>query len=112
LSGQSGTSRILAEAEVARRRYYRYYAGGVPTRSRSPRGRGLNTQAAAIVDAATGADQDPQPTGKDPAAVALGRRGGAKGGPAKAAKLSPERRQAIARTAASKRWAARGRQDA
>ena len=34
---------------------------------------------------------------KNPAAVALGRRGGLKGGPARAAKLSPEERKAIAR---------------
>src|SRR5262245_51429158 len=35
---------------------------------------------------------DPTPTGKNPAAVALGRLGGKKGGPARAAKLSKRRR--------------------
>jgi len=42
--------------------------------------------------------------GKNPAAVALGRLGGLKGGPARAEKLSPERRFEIARKAARARW--------
>jgi hypothetical protein len=42
--------------------------------------------------------------GKDPAAVSLGRRGGLKGGKARAAKLSAERRKDIARHAALVRW--------
>jgi hypothetical protein len=42
---------------------------------------------------------------KDPAAVELGRKGGLKGGKARAAKLSPEERSAIARKAAQARWA-------
>lgn len=37
-------------------------------------------------------------------AAALGRRGGKKGGPARAAALSPERRRQIARAAANARW--------
>jgi hypothetical protein len=41
---------------------------------------------------------------KDPHAVALGRRGGMKGGPARAAALSPQRRREIARRAALARW--------
>ena len=41
---------------------------------------------------------------KNPAAVALGRLGGAKGGKARAAKLSPAKRKAIAKKAAAKRW--------
>lgn len=40
---------------------------------------------------------------KNPAAVALGRRGGLKGGPARAAKLSPEERAAIATKASHSR---------
>jgi len=40
----------------------------------------------------------------DPIAAELGRRGGLKGGPARAAKLSPSRRRAIARAAARARW--------
>ncbi|PWU23848.1 hypothetical protein C5B42_01655 [Candidatus Cerribacteria bacterium 'Amazon FNV 2010 28 9'] len=41
---------------------------------------------------------------KNPAAVALGRLGGLKGGKARAAKLSAEKRRAIAKKAAQKRW--------
>ena len=41
---------------------------------------------------------------KDPAAVALGRRGGLKGGRARAMALSGEQRSAIARKAAHARW--------
>jgi len=41
---------------------------------------------------------------KDPLAVELGRRGGLKGGPARAKKLSSERRKEIAKKAAKARW--------
>jgi len=41
---------------------------------------------------------------KNPAAVALGRRGGKKGGPARAAKLTPEQRSESARKAVQARW--------
>jgi hypothetical protein len=41
---------------------------------------------------------------KNPHAVALGRLGGAKGGPARAAILTKERRIEIARNAALARW--------
>jgi len=41
---------------------------------------------------------------KNPAAVALGRLGGLKGGKARAEKLSAARRKAIAKKAAQKRW--------
>jgi hypothetical protein len=42
--------------------------------------------------------------GKDPAAVSHGRRGGLKGGPARAEKLSKKRRAEIAQKAAQTRW--------
>ena len=42
---------------------------------------------------------------KNPAAVALGKLGGMKGGKARAAELSPERRKEIAQKAAKARWA-------
>ena len=42
---------------------------------------------------------------KNPAAVALGRRGGKKGGPARAAKLTAEQRSESARKAVQARWA-------
>jgi hypothetical protein len=41
---------------------------------------------------------------KNPAAVALGRLGGLKGGKARAEKLSPRKRAAIAKKAADARW--------
>ena len=46
---------------------------------------------------------DPK-AGKNPAAVALGKLGGAKGGKARAEKLSPAKRKAIAKKAAEARW--------
>ena len=41
---------------------------------------------------------------KNPHAVALGRKGGKKGGTARAAKMSPEERSESARKAAKARW--------
>ena len=48
--------------------------------------------------------RDDQPREKNPAAVAMGKLGGPKGGKARAEKLSPERRKEIARKAAEARW--------
>jgi hypothetical protein len=66
-----------------------------------------NQLAKLIVDMATGeAAPEPAPKGpeKNPAAVALGKLGGAKGGKARAEKLSPEERSQIAKRAAAARW--------
>lgn len=49
-------------------------------------------------------DEAPADEGKNPAAVALGRLGGKKGGKARAAKLTKEQRSEIARKAAQARW--------
>lgn len=69
------------------------------------RPRDTNQLAKFIVDIATGEQADqPVDDGKNPAAVALGRLGGQKGGKARAAKLTPEQRKAIAEKAAAKRW--------
>lgn len=58
-----------------------------------------------VVGLATGATEQPKTQeGKDPAAVALGRKGGLKGGKARAKALSPSRRAEIARAGASARW--------
>lgn len=72
----------------------------------------LNELAKSIVDRATGEkpkdtpeEEKTEDTGKDPAAVSLGRRGGLKGGPARAAKLTAEQRCESAKKAASARWA-------
>jgi hypothetical protein len=48
---------------------------------------------------------------KNPAAVELGRRGGLKGGKARAAKMTPEERSESARKAAKARWAKKRRQE-
>jgi len=45
-----------------------------------------------------------QATAANPHASALGRLGGLKGGPARAAALTPDQRRDIARRAARKRW--------
>lgn len=74
--------------------------------SRKKKPTDLNQLAAAIVNEAT--DEDacvPEDEGKDPAAVSLGRRGGLKGGKARADALTPERRREIARAAVAARWA-------
>lgn len=66
----------------------------------------INQRAKSIVDIATGETEDPvkTPTGKNPAAVELGRLGGIVGGKARAKKLTPEQRSAIAKKAAAARW--------
>jgi len=63
----------------------------------------INQLAAKIVEMAT-SEQPPEDDGKDPAAVALGRKGGLKGGHARAAKMTPEERKESARKAATARW--------
>lgn len=63
--------------------------------------------AASIVAQATGDSQitvSSDPDGKNPAAVALGRLGGLKGGKARAKSLSKKQRKAIAKRAANARW--------
>ena len=76
----------------------------MPDRSRK-RPRDPNQLGKLIVDIATGEAEDaPKGDGKDPAAVALGRKGGLKGGKARAAKMTPEERSQAARNAAKARW--------
>jgi hypothetical protein len=82
-----------------------------PQTSRKKRPRDFAQRAKMIVDIAAGEIEDREPTpeeqGKDPAAVSLGRRGGLKGGKARAKTLSAERKTAIARKAAKARWGRR-----
>jgi len=73
------------------------YSTHMPKRSSTD----VNQLAKLIVDSATETEETPQ---KNPAAVALGRLGGLKGGKARAERLSPRKRQAIARKAARARW--------
>jgi hypothetical protein len=66
-----------------------------------------NSLAAKIVAMSTGqpdATEPVAPDGKNPAAVALGRLGGLKGGKARAEKLSKRKRSEIAKIAAAARW--------
>jgi hypothetical protein len=75
----------------------------------------ISQLARAIVEEATGESltdyahsQEPSkesPRKKNPAAVALGKLGGKKGGPARAKTLTAERRKEIAQKAALARWA-------
>jgi hypothetical protein len=70
----------------------------------------FTTVARRVVEQAIGEQLDGSPLpdknkGKNPAAVALGKLGGAKGGRKRAEVLSPSKRKAIARKAAAARWA-------
>ena len=79
--------------------------------SRSSKDHDFMTVARRVVEQAIGERLDGTPladphAGKNPAAVALGKLGGPKGGRARAEALSPARRKAIARKAAKARWGA------
>ncbi len=78
------------------------------SRSRKKRPADVNALAASIVndaiaDEPEAGESEPEPE-KNAAAVELGRRGGLKGGRARAEKLTPEERSGIARRAARARW--------
>jgi hypothetical protein len=62
-----------------------------------------NRRAFQIVQEAIGEAPD-EDEGKNPAAVALGRLGGLKGGKSRAEKMTPEERSEAARKAAQARW--------
>ena len=103
----------------------------MPTRSSKPRDHDFATVARRVVEKAIGEKLDGTPmsstslvigkvtpeqrradavaeeTGKNPAAVALGKLGGAKGGKARAQALTPKRRSIIAKKAAEARWKAK-----
>jgi hypothetical protein len=65
----------------------------------------INIIASRIVAKATEESKGDKPVReKNPAAVALGRLGGLKGGKARAASLSPKKRKEIAQKAAKTRW--------
>ena len=89
------------------------------SRKQSKRPRDLNQRAASTVARAIGEQPDtepesvevsePTPEERHNAAVALGRLGGKKGGPARAKKLTAEQRSESARKAAQARWKNRGK---
>lgn len=74
----------------------------MPKRSRKPPA-DPNKAAHSILAQIIGGDDG---SGKDPLAVALGRRGGLKGGPARTKALTPAQRKASAKRAAEARWQA------
>jgi hypothetical protein len=79
----------------------------MPDRS-GKRPRDPNELGKQLVDEATGTTEPvDRDGGKDPAAVALGRKGGLKGGKARAAKMTAEERSESARRAAESRWGKR-----
>jgi hypothetical protein len=80
----------------------------MPSRAskRPKRPRDANQLAWQIVQEATGqAPPEPEePDTRNPAAVALSKLGASKGGKARAERLTPAKRKAIARKAAAARW--------
>ena len=76
----------------------------MPNRSSKRRETDPNRRGFLTMLKATGQIPHEEPPVKNPAAVALGRLGGLKGGKARAAKLSPIKRKTIARKAARARW--------
>lgn len=76
---------------------------GMATKPKRPRD--TNQLARLITQIATGEVDDVKTDdGKNPAAVALGRKGGLKGGKARAESLTAKERSAIAKKAAAARW--------
>ena len=77
--------------------------------TRSSKDHDFTTVAKRVVEQAIGEQWDGSPlpdknAGKNPAAVTLGKLGGAKGGKARAEKLSAKKRSEIAAKAAKARW--------
>ena len=82
-----------------------WYPGVMPTRaSKKNRPRDTNQLAKAIVDIATGQEEDDLSKDKRHPEKRKGRAGGKKGGKARALSLSEEQRSEIARIAANARW--------
>src|SRR5438045_2066021 len=82
------------------------YSQDMPKRSRKPRLPDPAEMAHGILQAITGELPPDPPTddGKNPAAVALGRKGGLVGGKARAAKMTKAERTTAAKKAAAARW--------
>jgi hypothetical protein len=74
----------------------------MPKRSRKPKLPDPNVTAFSIIQAIAG-EASPD-HGKDPAAVALGRKGGLKGGPARAKKLGKKKLSELGKKMAAARW--------
>lgn len=111
LHGRSSTSRLILGCQDA---IFTCMTDQAPPK-KPKRPRDANELAKRIVDEATGQTNDDVPTQadhvKDPAAVSLGRRGGLKGGRARAERLDASQKSSIARLAAQARWGKRGGDD-
>lgn len=70
-----------------------------PKRPRDP-----NQLGKSIIDIATGDAEPETPDRRDPAAVERGRKGGLKGGKARAASMTPAERKVAAQKAIQSRW--------
>ncbi len=79
-------------------------------RRRPQRPRDPNQLGKLIVDLSVGELTEVAPTADNPA-TEFARKGGLKGGKARAAVLTPQRKRAIARIAAQARWGKRGGHD-
>lgn len=75
----------------------------MPKRSRKAP-KDINLLAAHVVEVTAGPEPPSKSKKKNPAAVALGRLGGLKGGKARAKKLTSEKKKDIAKKAAKARW--------
>lgn len=85
------------------------YSWSMPNRSSKKKSdpKDVNELAFSIVDDLTSerpAEEEPAEPEKDPAAVALGRKGGLKGGNARAAKLTKKKLSEIGKKGAAARW--------
>jgi len=82
----------------------------MPNRPRRPRD--PNELAFQVFQEAIGERPREDPSaGKNPSAIALGKLGGAKGGRARAAKMTPQQRSASARLAAMARWRGKAKKE-
>jgi predicted RNase H-like HicB family nuclease len=98
--------RWIAEEALAGWLETRIAGGEVPPRPTAKHDpRGLAVPVEAILSTRLRRLWDGAASGKDMAAAELGRRGGLKGGKARAASLSKKKRAAIAKKAAKARWA-------
>ena len=77
----------------------------MPTRASKRPPKDANELAKYILDVSTGEAEKIEPPKKNPIAVESGQLGGRKGGKARAAKLSRQKRSEIAKKAAKVRWA-------
>lgn len=80
------------------------------SRKKTKKSKDINIFAKTIVDEATKEPSKGILRRKNPAAVALGKLGGLKGGKARAMKLTKEERVEIASNAAKARWRKEGKQ--